>query len=69
MALSIAREPGVTPVSSAAWPRVAEAALVIAAIALLLPWFDRIAANLEGRDARFAMAPVEVRSLPPPVLP
>jgi cell division protein FtsW (lipid II flippase) len=54
---------------SVAWPRWIEAGLVAVAIATLLPWFDRFAADDLGRDRRFADAAVAVRGLPDPVLP
>ena len=68
---SLAREPDVSlPRGNvAAWPLVAETALVVVAVALLLPWFDRVAADDAGRDRRFAEAIVTVRGLPNPVLP
>jgi len=53
----------------AAWPLVAETALVVVAVALLLPWFSRVAGDDAGRDRRFAEAIVTVRGLPDPVLP
>jgi len=68
---SIARETAL-PLSrrtSVAWPHWVEAALVAAAIAALLPWFDRFAADDLGRDRRFADAAIVVRGLPDPVLP
>src|SRR6185295_5618329 len=43
--------------------------LVVVAVALLLPWFGRVAADDAGRDRRFAEAIVTVRGLPNPVLP
>ena len=46
-----------------------EAVLVVVAVAALLPWFDRVAADDAGRDRRFAEGIVEVRGLPNPVLP
>jgi hypothetical protein len=52
-----------------AWPDVVEAALVIAAIAILFPWFERVAPEDAGRDRRFAEAAVTVRGLPAPALP
>lgn len=71
MALSIAREPGVSLSRGTltVWPLFAEAALVIVAIGALLPWFDRVAADDAGRDRRFAEGIVAVRGLPSPVLP
>ena len=68
--LSILREPGVSLSRDgpAAWPHVAETALVVIAVVLLLPWFDRVAADDAGRDRRFAEAIVAVRGLPNPVL-
>ena len=55
-----------TPV---AWPRWVEAALVAAAIASLLPWFERFGADDLGRDRRFADAAIAVHGLPDPILP
>ncbi|HEY2816840.1 MAG TPA: hypothetical protein VGK44_06880, partial [Casimicrobiaceae bacterium] len=55
--------------TSVAWPRWVEAALVAAAIAALLPFFDRFAADDLGRDRRFADAAIGVRGLPDPILP
>ncbi len=68
---SLAHEPEVAlPRGNlAAWPLVAETALVVIAVAILLPWFDRVAADDAGRDRRFAEAIVTLRGLPIPVLP
>lgn len=55
--------------SSIAWPLLIEAALVIAAIAALLPSFKLLAAQADGREGRFSEATLAVRGLPDPVLP
>ncbi len=71
MALCIARETA-RPLSRRtpiAWPLWVEAALVAAAIACLLPLFDRIAGDEAGRDRRFADGAIAVSGLPEPVLP
>src|SRR5438045_3034954 len=52
-----------------AWPRWVEAGLVAAAIAALLPWFDRVAVDDLGRDRRFADAAIGIHGLPEPTLP
>jgi len=52
-----------------AWPSLAETALVVLAVAILLPWFERVATDDAGRDRRFAEAIVTVRGLPASVLP
>ena len=52
-----------------AWPLLAEAVLLIVAIAALLPRFALLAAQETGRDGRFAEAVITVRGLPDPVLP
>jgi len=52
-----------------AWPDVVEVALVIAAVAILFPWFERVATEDAGRDRRFAEGAVTVRGLPAPALP
>ena len=46
-----------------------EAALVLFAIAAVLPWFERVATEDAGRDRRFAEAVLTMRGLPPPALP
>jgi cell division protein FtsW (lipid II flippase) len=51
------------------WPTWVEAALVVGAIALMLPSFERVAALRNGRDARFADTGLRVAGLPEPVLP
>jgi hypothetical protein len=43
---------------SVAWPLLFEAALVITAIAVLIPWFAVLAARDAGRDDRFGDASV-----------
>lgn len=70
MALCIARETA-APLSRStlAWPLWVEAALVVTATAVLLPWFDRVATDDVGRDRRFADAVIAVRGLADPVLP
>jgi cell division protein FtsW (lipid II flippase) len=50
-------------------PSLVEAALVAAAIALLLPGFERLAEVGAGRDQRFADVAFRVDDLPPPSLP
>lgn len=55
--------------STIPWPMLIEAALVIAAIAALLPWFAIVGAQQSGRGGRFAAAVVAVRGFPQPVLP
>jgi cell division protein FtsW (lipid II flippase) len=52
-----------------AWPHLVEAALVLLAVAVLFPWFERVADDDAGRDRRFAEAVVTVRGLPVPALP
>ena len=52
-----------------AWPLLIEAALAVAAIAAILPWFDAFAQHPTGRDGRFAATSVAVRGLPDAVLP
>jgi cell division protein FtsW (lipid II flippase) len=66
-----AAAPGVDSPSWAAarWPSLIETLLAIAAIAVLLPSFDRLAANDSGREARFADAAISVAGLPQRVLP
>jgi cell division protein FtsW (lipid II flippase) len=51
------------------WPSLIESALAIAAIAALLPAFERLATNDIGRDGRFAGAAIAIGGLPPRVLP
>jgi len=43
--------------------------IVILAVAVILPWFERVAVDDAGRDRRFAEAVVTVRGLPNPALP
>lgn len=50
-------------------PGLAECALVLAALATLWPSFVRLAESPEGRDRRFAAAPVTVAALPAASLP
>jgi cell division protein FtsW (lipid II flippase) len=70
VSLGIAHEPGVSLArGSAAWPRIAEASLVLIIVASLLPWFNRLAGDDLGRDRRFGEAALAVRGLPSPVLP
>ena len=71
MPQTLARQPAVSFVGGGriAWPHLAEAALVIVAIAVIFPWFERVAADDAGRDRRFAEAVVTVRGLPAPALP
>jgi len=68
---SLARQPAVSFVGGRriAWPDVVEVALVIAAVAILFPWFERVATEDAGRDRRFAEGAVTVRGLPAPALP
>ena len=54
---------------SIAWPLLIEAALVVAAIAALMPLFAVLAEQEAGHDRRFAEAPLAVGDLPDPVLP
>ncbi len=51
------------------WPALVEAALVVAAIVLLLPQFDRVATVDTGRDRRFADLGFRLQGLPEPTLP
>ena len=51
------------------WPSLVESILAVAAIAALLPLFDRVAVNETGRDRRFADTAVRVNGLPERVLP
>ena len=51
------------------WPSLVESILAVAAIAALLPLFDRVAVNETGRDGRFADTAVRVSGLPERVLP
>jgi cell division protein FtsW (lipid II flippase) len=67
---------GITPVAAGrvdtagnSWPVLFEALFTLLAVALLLPRFFILAANIEGRDGRFAIEPIEVAALPAPVLP
>jgi len=68
---SLARQPAVSFVGGRriAWPDVVEVALVIAAVAILFPWFERVATEDAGRDRRFAEGAITVRGLPAPALP
>ena len=50
-------------------PALVEAALVVAAIAVLLPAFERVAEFGAGREQRFAEPGLRVTGLPEPVLP
>ncbi|MEP7058961.1 MAG: hypothetical protein ABI809_14445, partial [Caldimonas sp.] len=50
-------------------PSLLELAFVLAAIAVLLPQFDRVAAIGAGRDHRFADDGLRVEGLPEPTLP
>jgi len=67
---SLARQPVASLAGGGriAWPHVVEATLVLLALALILPWFERIAADDAGRDRRFAEAVITVRGLPGPTL-
>jgi cell division protein FtsW (lipid II flippase) len=53
-----AAEPPATPIARSraklAWPSLVETALAIAAIAALMPWFARLADDVDGRAGRFA---------------
>src|SRR5205085_11887684 len=69
LALCIARDTVASRRTAIAWPLWIEAGLVLAAIGLLLPWFDRLAVDNVGRDRRFADALIGVQGLPDPVLP
>ena len=67
---------GITPVAAGrvgtagnSWPVLFEALFTLLAVALLLPRFFILAANIEGRDGRFALEPIAVAALPAPVLP
>jgi len=51
-----------------AWPALVELLLVVAAIAALLPLFDRLAPLASGRDQRFLDRGIAVAGLPAPVL-
>jgi cell division protein FtsW (lipid II flippase) len=51
------------------WPSLFESLLALAAIAVLFPQFDRLAADDAGRDGRFADAAISVGGLPDRVLP
>ena len=51
------------------FPALLETLGVVAAIVLLLPFFDRVAQVGVGRDQRFAELSFPVRGLPPPALP
>jgi len=55
--------------AAAKWPSLFETLLAIAAIAILLPSFDRLATSDAGRDQRFADAAISVAGLPQRVLP
>lgn len=52
-----------------AWPLLIETALVLVAIAILLPLFARVATLDAGRDRRFADAAIAVRGFPEAILP
>src|SRR3954453_12455248 len=69
--LSIARKPGTRLADErvTAGPLLVEAALALAVIVALFPWFNRLATDDMGREQRFAAPAVEVRGLPDPVLP
>src|SRR5262249_18141131 len=56
--------PGVT----IRWPSAIESLLAVAAIAALLPLFDRLASG-EGRDGRFASDAIAIADLPERALP
>ena len=67
---------GTTPVAggfqreaSIAWSMLIEALLVVAAIAVLFPWFAVLATHDSGRDDRFADSALAVRGLSQPILP
>ena len=51
------------------WPSLFESLAALAAIAVLFPQFDRLAADDVGRDGRFADAAISVGGLPEHVLP
>ena len=55
--------------STSRWPSFVESLLAVAAIAVLLPLFDRLATNDLGRDGRFAGAAIAIGGLPARVLP
>jgi len=59
----------VSVTSASRWPSLVETLLTLAAIAALLPLFDRLVANDLGRDGRFAGAAIAIGGLPPRVLP
>jgi hypothetical protein len=50
-------------------PALVETALVLVAIALLLPAFARVAEFGSGREQRFAEAGLQVKGLPEPIVP
>ena len=58
-----------TKASASRWPSLIESLLAIAAVAALLPSFERLAASDLGRDGRFAGAAIAIGGLPPRVLP
>jgi cell division protein FtsW (lipid II flippase) len=61
---------GVGPTSgSMRWPALIETILALAAIAVLIPSFEPLAADDSGRDRRFADAALAVGGLPEKVLP
>jgi cell division protein FtsW (lipid II flippase) len=55
--------------AAAKWPSLIETLFAIAAIAILLPFFDRLATSDAGRDQRFADTAISIAGLPQRVLP
>jgi hypothetical protein len=60
---------GAAAPATAKWPLLVESLFAIAAIVVLLPSFERVAARDTGRDARFDAAAVAIDGLPKRVLP
>jgi cell division protein FtsW (lipid II flippase) len=61
---------GVRPTSGATrWPALIETVLALAAVAVLIPSFDHLAADDSGRDRRFADVALAVGGLPEKILP
>ena len=61
---------GIRPTSGATrWPALIETVLALAAVALLIPSFEELAADDSGRDRRFADVALAVGGLPERVLP
>ena len=71
MAIANAADGPIGPATRSAsrWPSFVESLLAIAAIAALLPSFERLTGNDLGRDGRFAATAISIGGLPTRVLP